>query len=184
MAVRGRLNRDQIIAALLERDGDRCQYPGCDETLDFLATGPREVTIDHWIPQHFGKANGWTDDEIWDLDNLKLFEKKCNAKKGDLLPNPDGTLPVKESRFRYRRDKRAQRPELCTSCENGRKLGPDEVCSACNSGPQPERFPRWAKMRADECDHEAFWCWACSIGLVSRVGATEMIILGGEGGDS
>jgi hypothetical protein len=45
----------------------------------------------------------------------------------------------------------------------------------------PERFPRWAKMRADECDHEAFWCWACSINIVPRVGATDMLMLGVEG---
>lgn len=160
--------RPEILASLRKRDGDRCQHPKCNGSLDFsLTDGPLEVTIDHWMPQHYGKANGWTYEEIWDLSNLKLMHKKCNAKKGDLIPNEDGTLPERAVRkFRYRRDKRATRPELCEVCDNGHNLAPDEVCGNCNATAQ--RFPRWRKVNANECDHELMWCWACSIGLVER----------------
>lgn len=169
-----RPTRGELVLALIERDGDECSY--CHR--DFSV---RERTIDHVYPQARGKIDGWSYEQIWDLSNLKLACKPCNAKKGDQLLNEDGTIPSRgKTTFRYRRDKRAQRAEICTSCNAGRKLGPDEICASCQSGPMPERYPRWAKMRADECDHEAFWCWACSIGIVDRIGSTEMILLSNQ----
>lgn len=161
--------RPEIVASLRARDGDMCQHPNCREQLNFSVTdGPLEVTIDHWMPQYWGKANGWTPTEIWDLSNLKLMHKKCNAKKGDLIPNADGSLPAKPmSSFRFRRQKRANRPdEPCTTCDNGHNLGIGEVCAQC--GCDAQRFPRHAKVKASECDHEIFWCWACSIGVIER----------------
>lgn len=182
-AIEDRLTRDEIVEAIIARDGTRCAHPEANHELDFDATeGPSEVTIDHWIPQWYGRENDWTMDEIWDLDNLKLMCKKHNAKKGDLLPNPDGTLPEKATKtFRYRRQKRAGRPELCVECDNGHNLFVDEICANC--GCNTQRFPRWAKVRAPECSHDITWCWACSIGIIERKGALEMILLGGEGGD-
>lgn len=163
-----KIGRAELYEALIKRDGMLCQHPDCGNTLDFsVSEGSLEVTIDHWIPQHFGKANGWTWEEIWDLSNLKLMHKKCNAKKGDLIPNEDGTLPEKKARtFRYRRQKRAGRPDLCLSCDNGHNLAVDEVCADCGSDAQ--RFPRWAKVKYNECDHELMWCWSCSIGVTPR----------------
>jgi hypothetical protein len=162
-AQRTKIPRAELVADLRKRDGDRCQYPDCNEIIDFLITeGPRENTIDHWYPQYAGKADGWTSEEIWDLSNLKLMHKKCNAKKGDRIPNEDGTLPEKATKtFRYRRDKRASRPDLCVACDNGHNLFADEICGSC--GCNAQRFPRSAKVRYDECDHEIMWCWACSI---------------------
>lgn len=180
-----KIPRAELVLALAERDGTKCMYPGCGAELDFTITdGPREVTIDHWMPQHFGKANGWTWDRIWALDNLLLMEKKCNAKKGDRVPNADGTLPERITRdFRYRRQKRAERADICTSCNAGRNLDYGEVCASCSSGPMPERFPRWAKMRAAECDHELFWCAWCSIGVIPRASAASVALLQGESGE-
>jgi hypothetical protein len=179
-----KIPRAELVESLRTRDGDVCQYPDCGGPFDFdVIEGPMEVTIDHWIPQYVGRAEGWTMDQIWDLDNLKLMHKKCNAKKGDRIPNEDGTLPPKpQSTFRFRRQKRANRPDKpCEFCDNGHNLSIGEVCAQC--GVNAQAFPRWAKMKANECDHAAFWCWACSIGVTPRVGATEMIVLGGEGGD-
>src|SRR6185503_17580109 len=82
--------RAELVAALVERDGTKCMFPGCGNELDFsIIEGPREVTLEHWIPQWFGKENGWSMDKIWSVDNLKLMEKKCNAKKGERVPNED-----------------------------------------------------------------------------------------------
>lgn len=158
-----KIPRAELVRQLRERDGDICQYPGEQHALDFtVESGPMEPTIDHWQPQHFGKSNGWTRDEIWDLSNLKLMCKKHNAKKGDLLPNEDGTLPSKaKSTFRFRRQKRAGRPDLCLECDNGHNLMVGEYCASC--GCDAQRFPRSAKVRYDECDHELLWCWVCSI---------------------
>lgn len=177
--------RDELVAAMVARDGLVCMHPDCGRSIS-LATpeGPLQVTVDHWMPQSWARANGWPDALIWDLENLALMHKKCNADKGDRVPLSDGTLPEKpQSKFRYRRAKRSERPEICVSCNAGRDLGPDEVCASCGSGPMPLRYPRWAKMRSSDCDHEAFWCWACSTGIIDRVPATEMMLLGGEGGD-
>lgn len=170
-----RPTRAELVVALIERDGDECRY--CHR--DFSV---RERTIDHVYPQSKAFADGWTYDQVWSLDNLVLACKPCNAKKGDQILNDDGTIPSRVTRtFRYRRDKRAQRAEICTSCNAGRNLGPDEVCASCNSGPQPERWPRWAKVKSSECDHEVFWCWACGSGVVDRTPAAEMILIKGEG---
>ena len=175
--------RPVIITALRKRDGNICQFPGCSEVLDFSANeGPTEVTIDHWMPQVWGRENNWSYEQIWDLSNLKLMTKKCNAKKGDRIPNEDGTLPEKVTRtFRYRRQKRATRRELCTICDNGHNLLVGEICASC--GGDAQRFPREAKAKASECDHAILWCAWCSIGVIPRMGATEMIMFGGEGGE-
>ena len=166
--------RSELVLALIERDGDECSY--CHR--DFKK---RERTIDHVHPQSRAFADGWTYEKVWNLSNLVLACKPCNAKKGDQLLDENGEIPKRKERtFRYRRDKRAQRAEICTSCNVGRNLGPDEVCASCGSGPMPERFPRWAKMSAIECDHEAFWCWSCSIGITPRIGSTEMIMIGNQ----
>lgn len=182
---RTKLTRDEMYALLTARDGTTCQHPDCGHELNFtVKDGPNEVTIDHWIPQSWGYEQGWTHDEVWDLSNLKLMHKKCNAKKGDLLPNEDGTIPEKKVRtFKYRRDARAQRPEICNACNNGRNLEYDEVCASCGSGPMPLRWERWRKMAPRDCDHALFWCPMCGSGVIPRVGATEMILIEGEGGE-
>ncbi len=110
------------------------------------------------------------------------MHKKCNAKKGDLMPNEDGTLPEKAtSSFKFRRDRRATRRELCGICDNGHNLSRGEVCASC--GCDAQRYPREAKVKASECDHAVWWCAWCSIGVIPRMGATEMIMIGGEGGE-
>lgn len=161
--------RAERIAALIERDGPNCQFPGCNKPF----ADDSDITFDHWMP----RAAGGT----WDLSNLRLMHKKCNAVKGDRIPNPDGTLPPlkREVTLANRRAvRRGSRPEVCTVCESGRKLGPDEQCATCGSGPKPEVFPRWAKMKANECDHELFWCWSCSIGIAPRKAAIVTVLDG------
>jgi 5-methylcytosine-specific restriction endonuclease McrA len=180
MSTTVKMQRDEILTALYERDGDICMYPGCNRPLDIVeidgevvtdGVGKLEVTIDHWIPQSYGFENGWTMDQIWDLDNLKLMHKECNAKKGDLLPNADGSLPEKPVTQRERRADKSNRPEVCLTCNSGRLLLLGEVCGVCGSGPMPEAFPQYLKVKSTECDHKSQWCWACSIGYVERVPA-------------
>lgn len=164
-------NRIEIVALLRKRDGDSCQYPGCEKPVDFTpgGEGRMSATIDHWMPQYWCKEQGWTDDQIWDVSNLKIMHKGCNAAKGGRIPNEDGTLPPKrESRFKYRSQKRAGRAALCTLCESGRLLLIDETCPDCGSGPQPA-FPSAYQLPANECPHEGPWsCFACMVGIVDR----------------
>ncbi len=150
------LSREQRIRIITERDGPGCFL--CGESFK----SEKDITFDHWIP----RSRGGT----WDIENLRNTHKRCNAIKGDRMPNADGTIPELErkSQFRTRQQKRCERPELCQRCENGRALGPQESCNVCGSGPMPERFPRWAKAKANECDHDDFWCAWCSIGIIPR----------------
>lgn len=166
--------RAELVLALIERDGDECRYCHRDFTV-------RERTIDHVYPQSRAFAEGWTYDQVWSLDNLALACKPCNAKKSDLVLNEDGTIPKRKERtFRYRRDKRATRPDHpCVVCDNGHNLFIDEVCAQC--GVTAQNFPRSAKVRSPDCDHAITWCWACSIGIVERTGALEMLFYGVEG---
>lgn len=159
--------RAELVLALIQRDGDLCRY--CER--DF---SQRERTIDHVYPQARAFAEGWSYEKVWSLDNLALACKPCNAKKSDQILNEDGTIPHRRERtFRYRRDKRAARSEVCMSCDNGHNLFIDEICAAC--GCDAQRFPRSAKVKFSDCDHALSWCWACSIDVVPRVGATEML---------
>lgn len=159
------LTRNERIALLAERDGPDC----------FLCSNPFKtedaITFDHWIPQSKGGT--------WELKNLRLAHKRCNAIKGDIMPNPDGTLPERLRRvstFRTRTQKRSERPDLCQKCTNGRSLGPQESCNVCGSGPMPDRFPRWAKAPAGQCDHAEFWCAWCSIGVIERKPVTNSLL--------
>lgn len=169
-----RPSRSELVLALIERDGDECRY--CHR--DFRQ---RERTIDHVYPQSRAYADGWTYEQVWDLENLALACKPCNAKKGDQLLDEDGNIPARKQRtFRYRRDKRATRPDQpCVECDNGHNLFIDEICAAC--GVSAQQYPRHAKVKANECDHAKTWCWACSIGIIERTGALEMLFFGVEG---
>lgn len=179
-----KVERPVLVARLRERDGDLCQYPGDNHPLEFGSIGPTEVTIDHWMPQSYGKANGWTMEEIWDISNLKLMCKKHNAKKGDLTPNADGTLPDKKVRtWKNRRAKRSQRPEICTACQAGRLLGEGEWCNACGTGPAEEWWKqKWRQMNVKDCDHDLFYCVSCTIWFPEqRRSALNALIVGGNG---
>lgn len=160
--------RAELVAALRTRDGGTCQHPDCGRDIDFdITEGPLEPTIDHWMPQYFGKSEGWTQEQIWDISNLKMMHKKCNAKKGDLIPNEDGTLPAKpQSTFRFRRQKRATRVGMCDVCQNGHLLYETEICASC--GGNGQAYPRTHFAKFQDCDHEILWCQWCSIGDVPR----------------
>lgn len=187
MSTTVKMQRAEILTALLLRDGDICMHPDCGREMDIImiddvaftdATGKQEVTVDHWIPQSWAFDNGWTMDRVWDLDNLKLMHKECNAKKGDLLPNADGSLPEKPVSTREKRADKSNRPEVCQTCNSGRLLIFGEECGVCGSGPQPEAFPHYKKVRPPECDHKIQWCWACAIGLYERVPAIVTVLDG------
>lgn len=171
-----RPTRAELVVALIERDGDLCRY--CER--DF---SKRERTIDHVYPQSRAVEDGWTYEKIWDMSNLALSCKPCNAKKGDRILNEDGTIPTRRERtFRYRRDKRAQRAEVCESCLAGRLLGQNEWCNACGHGPQPGRFPKWRQMPVKDCDHDLFYCVSCTIWFPeTRRSALGSLLTGGEG---
>jgi len=158
------MTRAERIELLTARDGFNCFLCGGEfkEEVD--------ITFDHWIPQSRGGS--------WDIDNLRLAHKRCNALKGDIMPNEDGTLPkrVRVSTFKSKAQKRSERPDLCQKCENGRSLGPQESCDVCKSGPMPERWPRWAKTDAKSCDHADFWCWACGSGVIERKPVTQTLL--------
>jgi hypothetical protein len=168
MASTREMTRDEMIDILLERDGNICKFPECGKTLD------RETaTIDHWVP----RSRGGT----WDLENLRLMHKRCNAVKGDRIPNPDGSLPrLKREEIAYRRaEKRGERPEVCETCMSGRLLFPGETCPDCDSGPQPAMAPSSLQVSPKHCDHSTHHCWMCFLGFVERKSAI-ITVLDGE----
>ena len=71
----GRIRRDAIVIALVERDGDRCWYCGCNFDEE-VSGGSRNLTIDHVEPVAGGGASS--------LDNLRLSCRTCNQRKGHL----------------------------------------------------------------------------------------------------
>jgi hypothetical protein len=176
------MTRPQMMERLARRDGQNCFLCKKEFLVDDEGnplTPGQEKTLDHWMPQSFCFSNGWTYDQVWDLKNLRLAHKSCNAKKGDLVPVDDVTVPTRPVREpNTRRFKRAERPELCSTCNNGRDLGPSEMCGACGSGPMPLAFPQFAKAKTTECDHDMFWCWACSIGIIERKAAIVTVLDG------
>lgn len=174
------VDKARTIEELTERDGYRCMYPidigkFCDRPFDTEEDGRHSVTIDHIYPQAKAKADGWTFEQIWDLSNLQLMGKLCNAKKSDLLYLEDGTL---ESRGRTKATK-MPRPENCDLCMNGRLLLPDEICELCYSEAQPKSWPRSLQREPKQCDHSTYHCWVCLVHDPSlRVPAIQRIAFG------
>lgn len=137
-----------------------------------------DVTLDHWKPQSWCRTNGWTEDEINAVSNLRLMCKACNAKKGDMMPVDETTMPVRIEPQRDRKINRGPRPEGCLLCETGRLLLPGETCPDCHSGPQPQAAPKTLQKTPKECDHDMFHCWMCFIGHVPRKSALSTLITG------
>jgi hypothetical protein len=146
------LSKQQRIAIIKKRDGNYCFI--CKSAF----TSKDKVTIDHWIPLSRGGS--------WNLDNLRIAHKKCNAWKGDRVPNLDGTIPPPQKK--EKKAPKAKKPSVCPVCLSGRKLGKDQFCGSCGSGPQPLDYPRWAKRKISECDHKVFFCFGCTIGFIER----------------
>lgn len=148
------------IEFLVERDGSNCFHPECGKEFK----DESDITLDHWIPRSLGGT--------WDIENLRLMHKRCNAIKGDRMPNADGTLPVLHrdlNSAQRRAVKQQSRADVCMKCNNGRSLGPDEFCDSCGSIPMPFRHPQWAKLNPNDCDHEGiWWCWCCMSGIIER----------------
>jgi hypothetical protein len=146
------LTRAERIEFLVDRDGPDC----------FLCRNPFkeevDITFDHWIPQSKGGT--------WHVDNLRLMHKRCNALKGDRMPNPDGTLPPLPKDllgpFHIRADK-SGRIDVCDTCESGRLLLAGEICEICGSGPQPLTYPKHLQKKPKECDHHINHCWMCLV---------------------
>lgn len=163
--------RVNLLADLEARDGYSCMYPNCK----IKFSKDNLPTLDHWMPQMWCLAQGWTPDEIWDLSNLKMMHKSCNAKKGHLVPNPDGTLPKRDVKTKIAK---SQRPEFCETCGSGRLLLIGEICDDCGSVPQPISAPKALQVSPKECDHDNHHCWMCFIGYVPRKSALSRIIGG------
>jgi hypothetical protein len=146
--------RQEVIDALIARDGYRCMFPGCE--LPFTEDDP--PTIDHWNPFSVSR------DET--LENLVLMHFKCNNIKGDTVPNIDGTLTVAARRIKV---PKIRRPEVCNACMAGRILLEGEECPVCGSGPQPPVFHTSMKKKPKNCPHSGpYWCMHCCIGLIPR----------------
>jgi len=167
------LSRQEIIEALTDRDGYVCMFPGCTEPL--TETGKHMVTLDHVFPQAKAKEAGWTNEQINDISNLQLMGKNCNARKGHLIYDEKGNLPVKPTQIKI---PKADRPAICETCFSGRILLPGEECSDCGSGPQPAVAPAALQKPPKECDHSTYHCWLCFLDFVPRKEAISRIIEG------
>jgi hypothetical protein len=95
---RGGERRAQVVARLIDRDGDWCGYCG----FTFTADGIRACTIDHVTPRSQGGTN--------ELDNLRLACWYCNAWRNRL---PDGEY--ERSTLLTQRRRRAYRAEMVAS---------------------------------------------------------------------
>jgi hypothetical protein len=162
-----KLTKKDAIEILSERDGYHC----------FICKGEFEVneypTLDHWVP----RAAGGSDK----VANLRLAHRKCNTLKSDTVPLDDGTLPMKKKRVKpadRRRAKKEIQESICYHCNNGRKLSLGDNCGHCGAQAGPLRAPHYLKRKTTDCDHDRYWCWACSIGIVERRSALLNLMIG------
>ena len=162
-----KLTKTDVVEILRERDGYLCFL--CKEPFD----SKEYPTLDHWIPKSAGGS---------DLpDNLRLAHRKCNTLKSDTIPNADGTLPKRKKRVKpadRRRAKKEIQESICHQCDNGRKLAARQTCDHCGSIAGPIHAPHYLKKKSTECDHNNYWCWACSIGIVERKSALLNLMIG------
>lgn len=168
------LSRQETIEILADRDGYVCMFPECDREL--TDDGRHMVTLDHIYPQALARRDGWTTEQINSVDNLQLMGKDCNARKGHLLYDEDGNLPLKQREPKALA--KSERPAICETCFAGRILLPGEECYDCGSGPQPATAPTALQKTPKECDHSVYHCWMCYIGFVERGSAFNNIVTG------
>lgn len=177
--------RQARLIELRARDGILCFHPDCRKpfsnlTADIEITKENlalfeDITFDHWNP----RSRGGT----WDIENLRMMHKRCNALKGDTVPNDDGTITAlnRPNSAARRLAQRNRRVEVCKTCNSGRLLGPDEHCDTCGAIPMPYRHPQWAKMAPKDCDHRGvWWCWACMSGVIIREPAIVDVLGGAD----
>lgn len=155
------LRNEEIIQALIARDGDKCQYYLCKNPFVFTEKDFR--TKDHVIPRSKGGEDK--------MENYVLMHFSCNSEKADRLYLPDGTL---EPRPKKNDKIFVPKREPCETCMEGRLLLEDETCPTCGSEPQPKSFPKWAQLVPKECPHSGVWhCWACVLGVYDREPASS-----------
>lgn len=182
-----KIPKQQLTKSLRERDGDICMHPSCglplefgvDENGDSIAAERMIPTIDHKHPVSQCKAEGWAFEDIWALSNLQIMHKHCNAKKGNKLYLPDGTLPPSKQRKIARAEKRASRPMLTDCCYSGRLLLPGEFCDECGREAMTHTTPVEYVCKPSDCPHSGPWsCFACYLGMVARVPAIVDVLDG------
>jgi hypothetical protein len=164
----------ETVAALIERDGDFCRWPGGCE---FEWDDKNHIrTIDHIYPQYLAKQDGWTQEEIDHFDNLQLMCKYHNTIKGHQLPDENGNFTITR---REPKPVKGPRPAICDTCYSGRILLIGEECPDCGSGPQPASAPSAYQKTPKECSHSGYdHCWMCYLGFVERGSALQNIITG------
>lgn len=151
------ISRSEAVEYLLKTWGNKCMYPGCTLPFDSAKHG---MTIDHHYPQVRAREDGWEEESIHGIDNLRLMGKSCNSKKSDFIIDEEGKLPS------FDRPKRMKviRPDLCRDCNNGRLVYPGEHCDVCGSGPRPMAAPGVFKRKPKQCSHtypeHCALCWA------------------------
>jgi hypothetical protein len=167
------MTRVELEAYLRKRDGDQCMFPGCERPLD----DPSDInTIDHIYPQFLAAQDGWTRDQVDHLSNLQILHKSCNTIKGHQLPDENGQFLITR---REPKPVKGPRPTICGTCYSGRILLIGEICSDCNSGPQPVSAPSAYQKTPKECSHSGHdHCWMCYLGFVERGSALQNIITG------
>lgn len=169
------LDKEGTLLELMERDGYRCQFPGCNLPFDPEPNDKHSISLDHIYPQVRCRADGWPYEKMNHIDNLQLMGRSCNAKKGDLVYDENGNLPL----IVHQRSIKLPRPEECSDCMNGRLLLEDEICEYCGSDPQPRRFPKYAQKSPKDCSHgwtnPADHCWMCVVGHIERAPASRTV---------
>ena len=164
-------DRQAAIEYLIERDGPGCQFPGCTHEFSPEPGSPWHRTIDHSYPQGKAREAGWTWEQIWDTDNLKIYHRICNQRKGETLYNEDGSLTLVE----VIRTVKLVRPDICQTCYAGRLLVRDETCPDCYSVPQPTTWPAYLQRDPRECAHDrTSHCRFCVPGFVERLEPLEV----------
>lgn len=167
-----KLNRQEALEAIIERDGRVCRVPGCRNPEVFTEEDP--ITIEHVQP----KSRGGTDD----IENLEIAHFSCNGLKGDRIyigVDENGIRILEPKPVSDRPHKIVKRPP-CETCSEGRLLMFGEKCGSCGSLPQPHSFPKYLQRKPKECNHSSTHCWACVTGVVPRQEVFENLLIGPE----
>lgn len=147
------IRRAEVMRLLIDEYGNECYLCHGEPT-------PADpLNIDHYWPQSYCKAAGWSEETYNEISNLRPTHESCNRQKSDQLP-VEGWVFTPPAPKLY--PTKVVKTPVCETCMNGAFLDVSDQCPDCLLDNSLRRFPKATQKRPKDCSHTfPDHCWYC-----------------------